>query len=68
MLTVASGGVRGIVQLRFLEAIQEELGKDLRIQWFFDLVVGTRYASAKVSVSITNAKNLVAAARAELPL
>ncbi|KAH6635987.1 hypothetical protein F5144DRAFT_644463, partial [Chaetomium tenue] len=25
----------------FLEAIQKELGKDLRIQWFFDLVVGT---------------------------
>lgn len=42
MLTIDSGGVRGIIQLRILEAIQKELGKDLEIQWFFDLVVGTR--------------------------
>lgn len=37
------GGIRGIVQLATLRKIEAELG-ELPIQYFFDLVVGTRYA------------------------
>lgn len=37
------GGVRGIVELEVLRAIEEELGGNLHIQAFFDLMVGTRY-------------------------
>lgn len=39
-----SGGVRGIVELEVLKAIETALGGDLPIQAFFDLIVGTRYA------------------------
>lgn len=38
------GGIRGIVQLATLRKIEAELGGELPIQSFFDLVVGTRYA------------------------
>lgn len=37
------GGVRGIVELVLLNAIQKELGSHVPIQDFFDLIVGTRY-------------------------
>lgn len=37
-----SGGVRGIVELEALRAIERALGNDLPIQAFFDLIVGTR--------------------------
>jgi patatin-like phospholipase/acyl hydrolase len=40
LLTVNSGGVRGIVELRVLEALEKEL--HVPLQKFFDLVVGTR--------------------------
>lgn len=69
VLTIGSGGVRGIIQLKILEAIQKELGKDLKIQWFFDLVVGTRYLHSQPKSwfpSLT--QRLFAAAREELPL
>lgn len=39
----ASGGVRGIVELYVLQAIERALGDGLRIQDFIDLIVGTRY-------------------------
>jgi patatin-like phospholipase/acyl hydrolase len=35
------GGVRGIAQLEMLRAIEVQLGGDLPIQAFFDLIVGT---------------------------
>ena len=38
-----SGGVRGIVELEVLRAIERALGGELPIQGFFDLIVGTRY-------------------------
>lgn len=37
-----SGGVRGIVELQVLKAIQAVLGTKLPLQLFFDLIVGTR--------------------------
>ena len=37
------GGVRGIVELEVLRAIERALGGELPIQGFFDLIVGTRY-------------------------
>lgn len=37
-----SGGIRGIVELEILRLIQKALGAKIRIQDFFDLIVGTR--------------------------
>lgn len=36
------GGVRGLVELTILQAIEKELGGFMRVQDFFDLIVGTR--------------------------
>lgn len=44
------GGVRGIVELVLLNAIQKELGPHVPIQDFFDLIVGTRYALSVISI------------------
>ena len=41
MLTLDGGGVRGIIELRILRAIEKELGDGFRIQRFFDLIGGT---------------------------
>lgn len=43
------GGVRGIVELVLLNAIQKELGSHVPIQDFFDLIVGTRYVLSVIS-------------------
>lgn len=37
------GGIRGIVELEVLSAIERYLGGKIPIQDFFDLIVGTRY-------------------------
>jgi hypothetical protein len=42
-LTAFRGGVRGIVELEVLRALEQQLGGNLPIQAFFDLMVGTRY-------------------------
>ena len=39
----SSGGIRGIIQLSILRAIEKQFLGDMQIQSFFDLVVGTRY-------------------------
>jgi hypothetical protein len=36
------GGVRGIVILQVLRNIEKELGGGIKVQEFFDLIVGTR--------------------------
>ncbi|KAK0798267.1 hypothetical protein LTR75_009566 [Friedmanniomyces endolithicus] len=41
VLTFDGGGIRGIVQLEILRRLEREFGGSLRIQSFFDLVVGT---------------------------
>ncbi|KAI9732137.1 MAG: hypothetical protein M1834_004233 [Cirrosporium novae-zelandiae] len=41
ILSIDGGGVRGIVPLEMLSALQNVLGSDCRIQDFFDLAVGT---------------------------
>lgn len=41
-LMLRSGGVRGIMELEVLKAIETELGGKIPIQAFFDLIVGTR--------------------------
>lgn len=38
-----SGGIRGIVELKILRAIESELDDKIPIQAFFDLIVGTRW-------------------------
>lgn len=43
MLTIIRGGMRGIVELETLKAIQKSLGGEIPIVKFFDLIVGTRY-------------------------
>ena len=43
LLTVVSGGIRGIVELETLRQIEHALGGRLAIQCFFDLIVGTGY-------------------------
>lgn len=40
---VYSGGVRAIVALEILRLIEQTWGNLMRIQDFFDLIVGTRY-------------------------
>lgn len=47
-LTCHSGGVRGIIELEVLRAIEAELGGKLPIQAFFDLIVGTRQVDGKL--------------------
>ena len=42
LLIEPSGGVRGIVELQVLKQIEQKLGGNIRIQDFFDLIVGTR--------------------------
>lgn len=41
-LTVPSGGMRGIIELEVLRAIEQAIGGKIPIQAFFDLIVGTR--------------------------
>ena len=41
ILSLDGGGVRGIIEVRILKAIEEELGNRFRIQRFFDLIGGT---------------------------
>ncbi|KAK0631476.1 hypothetical protein B0T14DRAFT_3900 [Immersiella caudata] len=41
VLSLDGGGIRGIVELEVLKSIEEALGGNLRIQLFFDLIVGT---------------------------
>lgn len=41
VLALDGGGIRGVVQLEILLAIQRALGKHLPVQAFFDLIVGT---------------------------
>jgi patatin-like phospholipase/acyl hydrolase len=48
LLTDHSGGIRGIVELEILRSIEEVLGGGLRIQNFFDLIVGTRFVAPTV--------------------
>ena len=36
------GGVRGIVSLAILDSLQKELGSELSLYKFFDMIVGTR--------------------------
>lgn len=47
------GGIRGIVQLAILREIEREFEGHMRIQWFFDLVVGTRWVvDEKISIAV----------------
>jgi hypothetical protein len=39
--------MRGIVEILVLEKLEAELGGELRIQQFFDLIVGTRSVNAQ---------------------
>lgn len=39
------GGMRGIAELEVLKAIQQQLPRGIPIHMFFDLIVGTRYAT-----------------------
>ncbi|KAF8847153.1 hypothetical protein BDZ45DRAFT_811773 [Acephala macrosclerotiorum] len=41
VLSLDGGGIRGIVELEVLHAIQEEISDQIPIQAFFDLIVGT---------------------------
>ncbi|KAG9835169.1 FabD/lysophospholipase-like protein, partial [Aureobasidium melanogenum] len=41
VLSLDGGGMRGIMELEVLRAIEKTLGGNLRIQSFFDLIVGT---------------------------
>ncbi|KAK8118120.1 uncharacterized protein PG998_006401 [Apiospora kogelbergensis] len=41
VLSLDGGGIRGIVELQALKAIEKELGSGLLIQHFLDLIVGT---------------------------
>lgn len=41
ILSLDGGGIRGIVELEVLRAIEKALGCDIRIQSFFDLIVGS---------------------------
>lgn len=54
-LTLLSGGIRGIVQLTMLDALEKRIGLGIPIQDFFDLIVGTRYvARTRIRVVTSN--------------
>lgn len=52
-LSLTSGGIRGISELQVLKAIERVLGPGLPIQFFFDLIVGTRSVFSLVSIYLT---------------
>lgn len=39
---ISRGGIRGIVELEILRQIEKAMGGMLAIQFFFELIVGTR--------------------------
>lgn len=39
---ICRGGMRGIVELEVLRAVERALGGKMSIQAFFDLIIGTR--------------------------
>lgn len=41
LISCLRGGVRGVVELKILFRIQEEVGFGIKIQDLFDLVIGT---------------------------
>ncbi|KAK4552373.1 hypothetical protein LTR86_010387 [Recurvomyces mirabilis] len=41
VLVLDGGGIRGIIQLEILRAIEQVMGYDMQVQAFFDLMVGT---------------------------
>jgi patatin-like phospholipase/acyl hydrolase len=49
-----SGGMRGIVELETLHAIEKAMDIQLPIQSFFDLIVGTRYVPIFGSVALAH--------------
>jgi patatin-like phospholipase/acyl hydrolase len=41
VLALDGGGVRGHIQLEILALLEREIGLDLPLRYFFDLIVGT---------------------------
>ena len=41
VLTLLSGGIRGILELMILQKVLDEVGFDIPIQELFDLAIGT---------------------------
>lgn len=41
------GGIRGIVELEILKAIEMQLPLNIPVRSFFDLIVGTRFVHRK---------------------
>lgn len=68
LLTAYSGGVRGIVELQVLREIERELGGKIKIQDFFDLIVGTRFILFLRSSVDTTEANFQTALAASLHL
>ena len=52
-----SGGMRGIVELEVLKAIERQLPAGIPIRSFFDLIVGTRYVTLMVSPEMSAARS-----------
>ena len=52
MLRSPSGGVRAVVQLVILAMIEKRIGLGIPIQEFFDLIVGTRYVSTLLILTL----------------
>ena len=51
ILALDGGGVRGLIQLEILKCIEEEIGVDVPLVHFFDLIVGT-----SIGMSITRSQ------------
>lgn len=49
LLIAYSGGIRGIVELQVLREVERKLGGKIKIQDFFDLIVGTRFLTSLLS-------------------
>ncbi|RDW72341.1 uncharacterized protein DSM5745_07513 [Aspergillus mulundensis] len=60
VLAIDGGGVRGVISARILQLLEEEIGLDLPLFHFFDVIVGT---SSGGIISLAMGANLWSAAR-----
>ncbi|KAM0714688.1 hypothetical protein Q7P37_009705 [Cladosporium fusiforme] len=52
ILSLDGGGVKGLIQLVMLSMLEQEIGLDLPLRCFFDLIVGTSIAGGMIALGL----------------